>query len=91
VCPARLEGVVLEHPAIADAAVIGVFDERAGEVPRAFVTLKGEVSSEQIMKYVAARVAPYEKIRRVEVLDAIPISPAGKLLRRVLKELEKVN
>ena len=86
VAPAELEAVLLSHPAIADAAVIPSPDEKAGEVPIAFVVLKETVAAAEIVDYVAARVAPYKKIRRVEFVDQIPKSPAGKILRRVLAQ-----
>jgi acyl-CoA synthetase (AMP-forming)/AMP-acid ligase II len=86
VAPAELEAVLLSHPAIADAAVLPSPDEKAGEVPIAFVVLKGEASAAQIIDYVSERVAPYKKIRRVEFVDEIPKSPAGKILRRVLAQ-----
>lgn len=86
VAPAELEAVLLSHPAIADAAVIPSPDEKAGEVPIAFVVLKETVAAAEIVDYVAARVAPYKKIRRVEFVAEIPKSPAGKILRRVLAQ-----
>jgi len=90
VAPAELEGVLLTHPAIVDAAVIGLPDENAGEVPKAFVVVKQDANSDEIsaeiMDFVAARVAPYKRIRSVEFVNEIPKSPAGKILRRVLKE-----
>jgi acyl-CoA synthetase (AMP-forming)/AMP-acid ligase II len=89
VAPAELEAVLISHPAIADAAVIPSPDEEAGEVPKAFVTLKDVITPEEIMAFVAKRVAPYKKIRRVEIIDQIPKSPAGKILRRVLIERER--
>ena len=89
VAPSELEGVLLAHPAIADAAVIPSPDEAAGEIPKAFVVLKGEVGAQQIMDYVAERVAPHKKIRAVEIVDQIPKSPTGKILRRVLIEQER--
>ena len=76
-------------PIVADAAVIGSPDAECGEVPKAFVVLKGEVTGDELMAHVAARVAPYKKIRRIEFIDAIPKSPSGKILRRVLIERER--
>jgi acyl-CoA synthetase (AMP-forming)/AMP-acid ligase II len=84
VAPAELEAVLLSHPAIADAAVIPSPDEKAGEVPIAFVVLKQSASPEEIIDFVAGRVAAHKKIRRVEFVDEIPKSPAGKILRRLL-------
>jgi acyl-CoA synthetase (AMP-forming)/AMP-acid ligase II len=89
IAPAELEAVLLSHPAIADAAVIPLADEEAGEVPKAFVVLKGELTPEDILAYVAARVAPYKKLRSVEVTDQIPKSPSGKILRRLLVERQR--
>jgi acyl-CoA synthetase (AMP-forming)/AMP-acid ligase II len=86
VAPAELEAVLLSHPAIADAAVIPSPDEFAGEVPIAFVVLKEDASAAAIIDFVSERVAPYKKIRRVEFVDHIPKSPAGKILRRVLAQ-----
>ncbi len=84
--PAELEALLLTHPCVADAAVIGVPDADAGESPKAFVVLKGNVSAESLMEFVAERVAPYKRIRSVEFIDAIPKSPSGKILRRILKD-----
>jgi acyl-CoA synthetase (AMP-forming)/AMP-acid ligase II len=89
VAPADLEAVPLSRPAIRDAAVIPNPDEEAGEVPKAFVVLKEPLEPLAIMAFVAERVAPYEKVRRVEIVDAIPKSPSGKILRRVLVERER--
>ena len=89
--PAELEGVLVSHPSVADAAVIGVPDEEAGEVPKAYVVLKGEATAEELMAYVAERVAPYKKIRLIEVIDQIPKSASGKILRRVLVEQERAR
>lgn len=89
IAPAELEAVLLSHPAVADTAVIPSPDEEAGEVPKAFVVLKGEASAEELMAYVAERVAPYKKIRRVEFVEQIPRSASGKILRRVLIERER--
>jgi acyl-CoA synthetase (AMP-forming)/AMP-acid ligase II len=89
VAPAELEAVLLAHPGIADAAVIPSPDEEAGEIPKAFVVLKEPTPAEDIMAFVAARVAPHKKIRKLEIIDAIPKSASGKILRRVLIEQER--
>lgn len=86
IAPAELEAVLLSHPAIADAAVLPSPDEFAGEVPIAFVVLKEDASAAEIIDFVTARVAAYKKIRRVEFVDHIPKSPAGKILRRLLAQ-----
>ncbi len=89
VAPAELEALLLSHPAIADAAVIPSPDEEAGEIPKAFVVLKEEISPEEIMQWVAGQVAFHKKIRKLEVIDEIPKSASGKILRRVLVEKER--
>jgi acyl-CoA synthetase (AMP-forming)/AMP-acid ligase II len=91
VAPAELESVVQAHDAVADAAVIPSPDEEAGEVPKAFVVRKPgmEVSAEDLMAFVAERVAPYKKIRRVEFIEAIPKTASGKILRRDLVNKER--
>ncbi len=88
VAPAELEDIIQSHPAVADAAVVGAPDPTVGEIPMAFVVKRqgAALEADELMQYVAARVAPYKKIRAVEFVQEIPKSPAGKILRRVLKE-----
>jgi len=87
--PAELEALLVSHSAIEDAAVIGVPDERAGELPKAFVVKKAneEITEAEIVKYIEERVAPHKNLRGgVEFIDKIPRSLSGKILRRELKE-----
>ena len=86
VAPAELEAVLASHPAVADAAVVGRPDERRGEVPVAFVALRGEVAPAELAQWLGERVAPYKRPAEVVVVDEIPRSMAGKLLRRELRE-----
>lgn len=87
VAPAVLEAVLLEHPAIADAAVIGALDEDGQEVPKAFVVLQpgAELDVAGVMVHVAAHVAPHEKVRMVEFIEQVPKSSSGKILRKDLR------
>lgn len=87
VAPAELEEILRSHRDIADAAVVGVPDERAGEVPRAFVVpTRRDLSEEDIKKFVAAKVSEYKQLKGgVKFLSSIPKSPSGKILRRELK------
>jgi acyl-CoA synthetase (AMP-forming)/AMP-acid ligase II len=93
VAPAELEALLLEHPAVADAAVVGSPDEESGEVPKAFVVAAGgrDLDVAELQEFVAARVATYKQVRRIEVLDEIPKSASGKILRRVLVERERAS
>jgi acyl-CoA synthetase (AMP-forming)/AMP-acid ligase II len=87
VAPAELESVLLSHPAVADAAVVPLPDEDAGEIPRAFIVLKAPATADELMAFVAQHVAPHKKVRRLEFIDAIPKSPSGKILRRLLRDV----
>ena len=85
--PAELEALLLTHPSIADAAVVGEPDESAGEIPVAHVVLREghAVSEQEIMDFVAGQVAHYKQVRKVVITDSIPKSASGKILRRMLK------
>jgi acyl-CoA synthetase (AMP-forming)/AMP-acid ligase II len=89
IAPAELEALLLTHPAITDAAVIPLPDEEAGEVPKAFVVTSGSITAEEVTRFVADHVAPYKKVRAVEIIDEIPKAPSGKILRRVLIARER--
>jgi acyl-CoA synthetase (AMP-forming)/AMP-acid ligase II len=91
VAPSELEGVLLAHPAVADAAVIPSPDEEAGEIPKAFIVLKADADAAALMAWVAQRVAPHKRIRLVEIVPQIPKSPSGKILRRLLVEQERAR
>ncbi|KAH6760898.1 AMP-dependent synthetase and ligase family protein [Perilla frutescens var. hirtella] len=89
IAPADLEAVLTSHPEVLDVAVTGARDEEAGEIPVAFVVPKqgSRVSEASLMDYVAKQVAPYKKVRKVYFRSSIPRSPAGKILRRELRNL----
>ena len=86
--PAELEALLLTHPAVADAAVIGVPDDEAGEIPVGFVVTKPgmQATEGEIRGFVAERVATYKQIQKVNFVGEIPKSASGKILRRVLRD-----
>src|SRR5205085_10184976 len=86
--PAELEALLLTHPKIADAAVIGLPDDDAGEIPAAYVVLRPdtEATAEEIQKFIADQVASYKQIRKITFIHAVPKSASGKILRRVLRD-----
>ncbi len=85
--PAELEALIHTHPAVADVAVIGVPDEEAGEIPKAFVVAAtGQTPTlEGVQELVGQHLASYKQVRSLEVIDAIPKSASGKILRRELR------
>ncbi|MGP2441333.1 4-coumarate--CoA ligase family protein [Streptomyces sp. JW3] len=88
VAPAELEALLLTHPGIADAAVIGHYDDHGNEVPHAHVVRRPgppALTESEVMMYVAERVAPYKRVRRVTFLDGVPRAASGKILRRELR------
>ncbi|MFI9010127.1 AMP-binding protein [Actinosynnema sp. NPDC053489] len=84
VSPVELEAILMRHPKIADAAVIGVPDEESSEIPKGFIVTREVITAQEIMDWVAERVAPYKKIRQIEFIDKIPRTPVGKIERRTL-------
>ncbi|GER30709.1 4-coumarate:CoA ligase-like [Striga asiatica] len=88
VAPAELEAILLTHPSVEDAAVVGLPDEEAGEIPAACVVInKNAKESEQDMiNYVSSNVASYKRVRLLQFVDTIPKSPSGKIMRRLIKE-----
>jgi acyl-CoA synthetase (AMP-forming)/AMP-acid ligase II len=93
VAPAELEAILHEHPAVQDAAVIPKPHLEGGEIPKAFVVLREgfQASPEELMAFVADKVAPYKKIREVEYMTEIPKTLSGKILRRDLIEQERAK
>ena len=93
VAPAELEAVLLQHPAIADAAVYPLLDEEAGEIPKAAIVLKAGATAtvDEILAFVQERVSPQKRVRAVAFVDAIPKSASGKILRRILIERERAS
>ena len=88
IAPAELEAALLEHPDIADCGVVGVPDPDAGEVPNAFVVPRKGCTLDEaaLTDYFSKRLASYKMIRKWHLTDAIPRTPSGKILRRVLKD-----
>lgn len=85
--PAELEALIVTHPKVADVAVIGVPDDEAGEVPKAFVVAMPDqtVTLEEIQELVGEHLASYKQVRVLDVIESIPKSAAGKILRKDLR------
>nr|AMQ23610.1 4-coumarate:CoA ligase 2 [Silene littorea] len=87
VAPAELEGMLINHPSIHEAAVVAMKDEAAGEVPVAFVVrLNGcQITEDEVKQYVSKQVVFYKRINKVFFVDSIPKLPSGKILRKELR------
>ena len=90
VFPEEVETILIKHPAIAQAAVIGVPDLQKGEVVRAFIVKKpgAELDADTLISWCRQSMAPYKTPREVRFIDALPATGAGKVLRRLLKDIE---
>ena len=88
IAPAELEALLLGHPKVMDAAVIGVLDDDRQEIPKAFIVAADGLTEDEVMAFVAGQVAPHKKIRRVEFIDVIPKSSSGKIFRKELRARE---
>lgn len=91
IAPAEVEAVLYEHPAVKECVVVGKPDPSAGEVPKAYVVLNEGFATdkEELVKFCAERIAPYKRVREVELIGEIPKTPVGKVLRRVLRDRER--
>jgi long-chain acyl-CoA synthetase len=90
VYPRELEDILYEHPDVKLCAVVGKPNPLAGEIPKAFIVLKenASTSAEAIKAFVNDKMAPYKAIREVEFRSELPVSSAGKVLRRLLAKEE---
>jgi long-chain acyl-CoA synthetase len=93
IAPAEVEGYLYHHPAVQEAAVVGVPDEYRGETVKAFIVLKeearGKVTEDDVIAFGREKMAAYKAPRIVEFVDEIPKNLTGKVLRRLLREREK--
>jgi acyl-CoA synthetase (AMP-forming)/AMP-acid ligase II len=83
--PAEIEGFLLSHPAVAQAAVIGVPDDRLGQVGKAFIVRKGPISAEELIGWCRERMAGFKVPRSVQFLDALPLNATGKVVKDLLR------
>jgi len=93
IAPAEVEAVLYGHPSVKECAVIGKPDALAGEVPKAYIVLRDGciASEEELIGYCEQRVSPYKRIREVAFTKEIPKTPVGKVLRRVLRDRERLQ
>jgi long-chain acyl-CoA synthetase len=88
IAPAEVEATLYEHPAVRECAVVGVPDDLAGELPKAYVVPKegSDCSGDELIEFCKERLSPYKRIRLVEFIDEIPKTQVGKILRRILRD-----
>ncbi|MEM2560624.1 MAG: long-chain fatty acid--CoA ligase, partial [Candidatus Bathyarchaeia archaeon] len=89
VWPMEVEDVLCSHPAVLEAAVIGIPDEYHGEVPKAYVVVrseyKGRITEEELMKYCEEKLAKYKVPKKIEFIEELPKGPSGKVLKRKIE------
>jgi acyl-CoA synthetase (AMP-forming)/AMP-acid ligase II len=85
VYPSEVERVLRLHPAVRDAAVVGVPDPDFGQVPKAYVVTEGEADRAALHRHLAAHLAPYKRPRHIEYIEQVPRNPAGKIVKRLLR------
>jgi acyl-CoA synthetase (AMP-forming)/AMP-acid ligase II len=88
--PAEIENVLAAHPAVLESAVVGMTDEKWGEVARAFVVTRpgAAVTSHEIIEFLRPKIARFKLPKRVDFLDALPRNPSGKILKTDLRKLQ---
>ena len=87
VYPSEIEEIVAQHPKVLEVAVIGVPDEKSGEVPKLFVVKKDQsLTTEEILAFAKANLTGYKRPRYVEFMDELPKSNVGKILRKDLRK-----
>ena len=89
VYPAEIESVLLAHPAVLEAAVVGVPHATWGEVGRAFLVVDESYSEEDLMSFLAERLARYKLPRSIVLLDALPLTAIGKVDKKLLERREE--
>jgi long-chain acyl-CoA synthetase len=87
VFPRDVEDVLLEHPAVSIAGVVGRPDERHGEEVVAFVSLRGEATEEELVAFAKERVGAYKYPREVRIVSDVPLTPVGKVDRKSLRAM----
>jgi len=91
VAPAEIEGILMSHPSVKDAAVVGIPDDAAGELPKAYVVKVpgSQVEARELIEWVSGKLSPQKRLRGgVEFVMEIPKNPTGKILRRLLRDMK---
>ncbi|MCH0559417.1 class I adenylate-forming enzyme family protein [Streptomyces sp. MUM 16J] len=86
VYPSEIERVLMSHPAVRDAAVVGLADEDYGEVPLAYVVAEDGIGDRELLAHLCENLAPYKRPRRIEFIEQVPRNPAGKIIKKLLRD-----